>query len=579
MRYYLTVTLLILICSVRAQDLSLDMQKPVRLSDSEQKDLWSQVPAGLNFAVASTGLRFDRELPPSGTPDKAWNATAWRNEKIATQLLLFSSSQIKHYSIKAGALKNERGDMITANNLSIGALNYVMTDEFGGGCGYRKAKDFDSSYVADMINTGYKSSSLAARNTQPFWIDIKVPETARPGLYRGKITITTDKDYTVLINMRVIGRKLPDPAKWSFRLDLWQHPAAVARVHKVTMWSDEHFSLMRKYYTSLAAAGQKTITASIVNEPWNHQTYDDYPGLIKWTKKRSGAWTFDYSLFDRYIAFVMSCGINQRINCYSMVPWKIAFRYYDESANKETEFTGKIGSPEYNQFWSVMLTDFTAHLKSKGWFDITTIAMDERPMEDMKAVIALLKSVDKNWKIALAGEYHQDIEKDIFDYCVASKWTFPDDVLLRRQAEGKASTWYTCCTEKYPNLFTFSVPAEGRWIGWYTAAKKMDGYVRWAFNSWPKDPLNDSRFTAWPAGDTFMIYPGPYSSIRFENLLFGAQDFEKIRLLREDYMRRKQTDKLMRLNKSLENFDITNLSKESADITVKKFIDLLNPTS
>ena len=48
------------------------------------------------------------------------------------------------------------------------------------------------------------------------------------------------------------------------------------------------------------------------------------------------------------------------------------------------------------------------------------------------------------------------------------------------------------------------------------------------------DPLRDSRFRTWAAGDTYSIYPGPRSSIRFERLVEGLQDCEKIHILREE---------------------------------------------
>nr|WP_051584674.1 DUF4091 domain-containing protein [Pedobacter jeongneungensis] len=326
----------------------------------------------------------------------------------------------------------------------------------------------------------------------------------------------------------------------------------------------------------LANAGQKTITASIVNEPWGHQTFDDYPSLIKWTKKKDGTWSYDYSLFDKYVSFVMTTGINQRINCYSMVPWKIAFSYWDEASQKEAVFTDAIGTPAYDAFWRTMLTDFTKHLKSKNWFQKTYIAMDERPMKAMQAIIKLLKSVDKDWKLALAGEYHQEIEKDIDNYCIASKWEFPDDVLQKRNAEGKTSTWYTCCTEPYPNAFSFSSPAEQVWMGWYTASKNMNGYLRWAYNSWTKNPLIDTRFTAWPAGDTYMVYPGPLTSVRFEKMIEGAQDFEKIKQLQQLYTKNKNSAALAELNKALENFNIKSLSTVTADEMLQRVKPLLN---
>jgi hypothetical protein len=223
-----------------------------------------------------------------------------------------------------------------------------------------------------------------------------------------------------------------------------------------------------------------------------------------------------------------------------------------------------------------MLIDFTKHLKAKNWFEKTYIAMDERPMKAMQAVIKLLKSVDLKWKIALAGEYHQEIENDIDVYCIASKWEFPADVLQKRSEQGKISTWYTCCTEPYPNAFSFSSPAEQVWMGWYTANKNMDGYLRWAYNSWTKNPLTDTRFTAWPAGDTYMVYPGPLTSVRLEKMIEGAQDFEKIKQLQALYTKNKNTAALEELNKALENFSLKSLSTVTADEILKSVKLLLN---
>jgi hypothetical protein len=194
----------------------------------------------------------------------------------------------------------------------------------------------------------------------------------------------------------------------------------------------------------------------------------------------------------------------------------------------------------------------------------------------MQSVIKLLKEVDKDWKIALAGDYHPEIENDVYDYCIASRLQFPADTLQRRQQQGKLSTWYTCCTEKYPNGFTFSPPAEHVWIGWYTAAKNMDGYLRWAYNSWPKDPVHDSRFTAWPAGDTYQVYPGPTTSIRFEKLIEGIQDFEKIRILKEAYKKQRDDRKLKELEEALATFDIKDLQHYTAEEMVLPAKDLLN---
>ncbi|MCC7526126.1 MAG: DUF4091 domain-containing protein, partial [Chitinophagaceae bacterium] len=431
------------------------------------------------------------------------------------------------------------------------------------------------SLVADAIDIT-PSIPVPEQTVQPVWLSVHVPQQAATGLYKGTITIQADKKYTLDYTVNVINRVLPAPNKWEFDLDLWQHPAAIARVHNVRLWSDQHFQLMRPYYSLLASAGQKNITASIMDEPWGHQTYDDFPGLIKWTKREDGSWMYDYSLFDKYISFVMSCGITKRINCYTMVPWALSFRYFDEATGKDTALKAPIGSEAYAAHWTPMLKDFTQHLKQKGWFDITTIAMDERPMKDMQVVIALLKSIDPGWKIALAGNYHPEIEKDIFDYCLASNLQFDDTVLKERIAEGKPSTYYTCCTENYPNGFTFSPPAEHVWLGWYAAAKGFTGYLRWAYNSWVADPLRDSRFKSWPAGDTYQVYPGPRTSIRFEKLIEGIQDFEKIKLLQKEYASNGDMQSLKKLDEVLNQFVIEKLKTTPAENMIEQAKLFLN---
>lgn len=559
-----------------AQDLSLALQKSPAFDTAFQKAQWSSMKTNVQVSFANSNTRYAQDVFPELNQQNNASLVAWKGEKVHAQMLVLSKTNLASVRVLKNDLKSANGRIIPKSSISTGFVGYVITDEFKDGCGYRKPQDFDSSLVADPINEMALSAVQKKNTVQPLWVSINVPSNIPAGNYTGTIAVKADKYYRLQLTIQVLDKTLPPPAQWKFNLDFWQHPAAIARVHNVKLWSDAHFAAMKKYYTMLANAGQKNITASIVNEPWGHQTYDDYPGLVKWIKMKDGNWMYDYSLFDKYISFVMSCGINQRINCYSMVPWKIAFQYYDEQIGKDTAFTGKIGSDEYNVFWSSMLKDFTKHLKQKGWFSITAIAMDERPMEAMQAVIKLLKEIDNGWKIALAGDYHADIEKDVFDYCIASRLDFPNDVLQQRSKQGKLSTWYTCCTEKYPNGFTFSPPAEHVWIGWYTAAKNMNGYLRWAYNSWTKNPLQDSRFTAWPAGDTYQVYPGPITSIRFEKLIEGIQDFEKINVLKEQYKKAGQQNKLSELEAVLAKFDIEKLSTQSAEEMVMDAKNVLN---
>ena len=65
-----------------------------------------------------------------------------------------------------------------------------------------------------------------------------------------------------------------------------------------------------------------------MHKPWNGQTEDFFETMVTWMKKADGTWSFDYTVFDRWVEFMMSVGIDQQINCYSMVPWELSFQYF-----------------------------------------------------------------------------------------------------------------------------------------------------------------------------------------------------------------------------------------------------------
>ena len=128
------------------------------------------------------------------------------------------------------------------------------------------------------------------------------------------------------------------------------------------------------------------------------------------------------------------------------------------------------------------------------------------------------------------------------------------DVRMRRASENKLTTYYTSCAEAYPNTFTFSDPAEAAWMSFYSAQKHLDGYLRWAYNSWPLEPLLDSRFKTWAGGDTYLVYPGARSSIRFEKLIEGIQAHEKITILRKEFLDKGNKNGWKKIEKMLSTF-------------------------
>ena len=548
---------------------------------STNPSLWVKVSAP-QVSWGSTDIRYKKEEPaPIARLKKDINLTAWKGERVSAQLVVWTPEALDNLSFIVSDLTSGK-ETISKDNVRTGFVRYVMTDELNkdgkGGCGYRKSSDYASTLVADPIDHIASTLTVPANATQGGWISVRVPQQVKAGKYTGTVTVKDgDKVLSELkLAVNVKNRTLPASTEWAFHLDLWQNPYAEARYYNVEPFSKEHFDRMRPDMQNYVDAGGKVITASIMHKPWNGQTYDPFESMVTWLKKADGTWYFDYTVFDKWVEYMMSLGVKKQINCYSMVPWRLSFQYFDQASNSFKYLDAKPGEAAYDEFWGNMLTSFAKHLKEKGWFDITHISMDERPMKDMLATLKVIRKADKDFKVSLAGTYHDELVKELHDYCIAIGEKFPAEVIKSRKEAGQVTTYYTCCTEPRPNTFTFSAPAEAEWLGWFAAKENLDGYLRWALNSWVKNPLQDSRFTAWAAGDTYMIYPEGRSSIRFERLIEGIQSYEKIRILKEEFEKKGNKSAIKKIDKILKAFDEFSLEEIPAATVVTKAKEAIN---
>ena len=527
------------------------------------------VQAQLSVRWGNVDTRYPVNAADAVSSAAVSEAVAWKGERVNLQLVVTNkgaaadSCTVKYVFSE---LKNGKS-VIPATNVVGGFVQPVITDRFTG-CGKHDVDAYGENYVADRI-TGTNPTVVDGGTVRGLWLTVQVPQDAKAGTYKGYVELdmngkATKYSYTV----KVLDRTLPAPAEWAFHLDLWQNPYAIARVHNVELWSKEHFDVLRPYMLKLASAGQKAITATLIDRPWDGQTFDPFGSMVTWIKKADGTWLYDFTIFDCWVEFMMSCGINKEITCFSMIPWKLSFRYYDQATHSHKHINCAPGDEAYAQFWGGMLSAFAAHLKEKGWFDKTFISMDERSLQQMQAAIKVIKDHAPGLKISMAGNYHAEIEADIFDYCldIYAYGAYTPELIAKRRAQGKVSTYYTCCSAEYPNLFTFSAPADAEFIALEALAKDLDGYLRWAYNSWTIVPEEDSRFTAWPAGDTYVIYPFSISSVRWERLVQGIQQFEKYKILLAEAEAKGNTSRVKALKKLLKNVDIKKISTDSEKI-------------
>ena len=279
---------------------------------------------------------------------------------------------------------------------------------------------------------------------------------------------------------------------------------------------------------------------------------------VDWTKHVDGSWEFDFTKLDLWVEIHAEHGITGPVELFSVLPWPsnagcevtesdpYAYYYHDMASNRERTAELVVGSEEFEAMWTPFVQALAEHATATGWIDRMRFAFDERAPHDLDAAFAFLTRALPGAQMVAAGNWRNKTAAACQDFVGMMKSSGGPmnsksfgEILRTRSSEGKTSSFYTCANPKYrfPDTKLANAPADAVWLGWHAAAVGFSGYLRWAYDSWPKDPLKDARFGGtggtWLAGECFLAYPGGRSSIRLERLRDGIQDFEKIRQLRK----------------------------------------------
>lgn len=486
----------------------------------------------------SAFVRVERELPTSFPEQKSeLNLLTVRNGQTSAQLAITSEEDLQDVQVEVSDLQAVTGNVtIPQEQVTVSYPSFVPNKGAGGGV------IADPLLKVDRID-------VPARKVQPVWFNFTIPKEAESGTYTAKIKITANEKEAVThdITIEVANVMLPNPEEFDFHLNLWMQPDSVAVAHDVELWSDEHWSLLKEYIRDISTRGQKVINAVLADDPWQvrqpdgsyrAQTYTPYGNLVDWHYDGE-SWAFDYELFDKYVELSLQEGMGPYIHAFGMVMFgNDHLKYTDTRTGETIDRAVQLGDPFWSDAWSSFLPDFEQHLRDKGWLEQTLLAFDERPQATMKIAFDFLEEFAPVFKdkLAIAADSNglEPFSSEIsFNYSatgIASK-----DIIDKRRADGKITTFYTYYQPHHPNTNTISPLIGSRTLPWISAQHNLDGYLRWTYNSWPADVFNDPSYR-YTQGDEYIVYPGedgPLSSLRWEQFRNGVEDFELIKQLRK----------------------------------------------
>ncbi len=378
------------------------------------------------------------------------------------------------------------------------------------------------------------SVEVPANTARPVWLTITLPREAAPGIYHGELRLESESHdpAAFALAVEVLPAVLPAPVDWGFYLNIWQDPSAVARAHRVTVWSEEHWRLLERYAANYAAHGMKAITTHIIHDPWDSVRGLADDSMVEWrfpgefAPGRAGEFAWDFTVFDRYVELMLAAGVREKIDLYAMVmgpggATKADIRYRDTRSGEFRNLPLTVGDSAWREIWKACLPVLRSHLQEKGWFDRAILGFDEKPAEVMKTIFDFMVAEAPDFRISSSGGYPGDERKwadeIIFNYGVLvneAEWKQYEPLAWQlRQDPKRYVGFYTCCMPHYPNTFLFSQLRESRLLPWLVFKYDLDGYIRWAVDIYPGGCLEHPPFhlalrghvpglarERWPAG-------------------------------------------------------------------------------
>ncbi len=495
----------------------------------------------------------------------------WKNDKAISEIALISKgSELKNVKIKTQDLVNG-ANIIDKENIQatfIKSTKAYVGNFLGYGDKNRPVPKETQTNRKESSDILYQSTSIdmPLNSVQPVWISINIPKDVKAGTYTTKITITADGiqqplEFTYEVNVKDVVLKDATEFKNTFDIELWQHPYNSAEYYGVEPFSKEHFAYLKPIMELYKSIGGHAVTATISEDAWNGQTYSKndvhYPSMIKWTKNSDGNFTYDYTNFDKWIQFNKNLGLGDKIVLYSIAPWHNCFTYWENGKLVYEKYSA--GNARYKKVWTDFLKNLVNHLTEKGWFNDAYIGIDERGFSSaaFDVIESVKNSEDKCLKTAGAMSYggrhsslaHRVTDVNIGDDTVVSNPVGFSTFLADRKEKGLRTTLYTC-TGHQPGNFSLSAPVESYWSV-INAGKETDGLLRWAYDAWVENPLEDATHNAFEPGDCFLVYPGDKvdfskhemptvrSSVRLERMAQGLRDVNKIRQMSSEIPRLK----------------------------------------
>lgn len=369
--------------------------------------------------------------------------------------------------------------------------------------------------------------TVNADESQPILISVTAPESAKPGIHRGTISVQSGTHTAVIpMEVEVFGFQLPKVGHYS----AWTSGCSQEIVAK-HYGGDADDAIMRRFVVE--AAARKLPPVDLLNG-WGWKT----------PKIPTAGNGYDFSKLDRWLDVFEAQGLT---------------RFPLAHVPRFKKFGGGGYTPQFVADFARFIKAYADHLKKRGMFGKAVLYnIDEasnheklKEWEECKRFYKAVKAAVPELPVVQCLNEFQGVQAlaghaDVWDLYYGQ---YEQAGGPQRKKAGDEIMLAVCIwPAEHPNVFIEYPLLDARimpWIGFREGAKGFEYWdmFQWGANVGKTDWLQKGQGTrtAWklqqPHGDGLLMYPGadgtPLSSLRLESIRDGLEDYEYLNALAE----------------------------------------------
>jgi hypothetical protein len=465
-----------------------------------------------------------------------------RNQHVAVQLALRSGRPLPGVTAEVKPLVGGAGRQIAS--IDVHRVGYVVVGSHTPDCPPEELIGAAPGWYPDPLDDF--PFTLEALHTTPIWVTIHIPAEAEAGTYTGSIVVRSEGRVVARKPVRLKVMSASVPEQRSLQVTNWftLDDKTTQQFYGVSAFSPQWWTLVANVARVLAAHRQNVILTPLMMLV--------QPGV------NNGKLEYDFTNFDRWVETFKQAGaighiegshVLERAGSYEAPLVVPGFQIVD---GKPKGFSLPPDDPRAVEFLSGFLAALDAHLKERGWEHLyLQHVLDEAhgneiPYYGKYAALVHREMPGISTMDAVDAAHMPEVLQTSCDVWVPQLGRFDDQMpLINRRISGGHAVWYYTCLypqKQYLNRLMDFPLVKVRLLQWLDFRYGFTGFLHWGGNYWTPEPtldtqpVIDNNSQLLPPGDAFILYPDRErltvrSSIRFETMRSGIEDYEMLRAL------------------------------------------------